>query len=363
MSQPHTFLDGRVMLHAGSMLDVLPTLAEASIDACVTDGPYFLPEMEKRFGSLASARPTGDRLFSEGAKANFHGKGAIVGDICNRVETWREVYRVLKPGAYLLAFNCTKAFHRMACAAEDAGFEVRDVMSWVYATGFPHGKPLAKLIDRKLFGAWCDHDELARGPVSHMAAYFEGHDITLKPATELILIARKPIEGTIGDNLIKYGTGALDVRGCRVHHATGSSYPANLLHDASRDVLGLFPADVNGKPISRFFFHPKADDLDRAGSEHPTVKPVTLVQYLVRLVAGPGQTVLDPFAGSGTTGIAAFREGRRAQLIEIDPEFQADIIRRHENALAGPDEARRKKIKATAAQTFEAGTLFAGMGA
>jgi DNA modification methylase len=358
---PANLLGGRVLLHAGDMLDVLQHLPENSIDGCVTDGPYFLPEMEKRFGRSSAARAKGD-MFGKGAKGAAHGKGAVFGDICNRVETWASIFRVLKPGAHLLAFNYPKPYARMQVAAEDAGFETRDVLSWLYGTGFPHGKPLGKFLDRAILGDGLDDDELARGPVTHTAAFYGERDITLKPAAEFILMARKPFEGTITENLLTNGQGALDVTGCRVHHETGSSYPANVLHDGSAEVMESFPLDAGGKPIARFFWHPKADDHDRAGSGHPTVKPIALMRYLVRLISRPGDVIIDPFAGSGTTGEAAFLEGRNAVLIEIDPQFQESIARRMALVLAGPEERKRKIIAATAqAEPFGAGTLFAGL--
>lgn len=361
MTAPLDLLAGRVLLHAGDCLDVMARLPANSIDACVTDGPYFLPEMEKRFGSAASARATGDRFFAEGAMSKFHGKAAIVGDICNRVETWAHVLRVLKPGGHLLAFNAVVPFADMQIAARDAGFEIRNVLQWLYGTGFPRGKPLGKFIDRQVFGDGLDDDEIERGPVSHSAAFYDEQDIALKPAAEFILMARKPLDGTIGENLIKWGVGALNVNACRIEHATGSSYPANVLHDGSADVMSAFPADAGGKSVARFFWHPKADARDRAGSDHPTVKPIALMQWLVRLVTSPGQTVLDPFAGSGSTGEAAWREGRNAVLIEIDAQFQADIAQRMALCLAGPEERQRKIIKAKAAEPFAAGSLFAGL--
>lgn len=332
-----------------------------SVHAAVTDGPYHLPEMGKRFGSASASRAKG-RMHGEGAMGAFHGKGAIVSDICNRPETWQRVHRVLKPGGHLVAFNAVVPYAHMQVAAEAAGFETRTVLMWLYGTGFPHGKPLAKFVDRKLLGAWCDDDELARGPISHSAAVYDECDIVLKPAVEMIMLARKPIEGTIGDNLIKHGTGALNIGACRVIHDTGSSWPANVLHDGSSDVMDAFPVDASGKCVARFLWHPKASDEDRAGSNHPTVKPLALMQWLVRLVSMPGQTVIDPFAGSGTTGEAAWREGRRAVLIEIDPQFQKDIAHRMALAGAGPEERKRKIVRATAGdQPFEAGSLFAGL--
>jgi DNA modification methylase len=354
-------LGGRIALHSGDCLEIMDRLPASSVHAAVTDGPYHLPEMAKRFGSASSARSKG-RIHGEGAMGGFHGKAAIVGDILNRVETWQRVFRVLKPGGHLAAFNAVVPYAHMQVAAEAAGFETRTVLMWLYGTGLPRGKPLGKFVDRKLLGAWCDDDELARGPVSHSAAFYDECDIVLKPAVEMIMLARKPIEGSIGDNLIKHGTGALNINACRVQHETGSSYPANLLHDGSGAVTDAFPTDHTGKCVARFFWSPKASEADRAGSGHPTIKPLALMQWLVRLVSQPGQTVIDPFAGSGTTGEAAWREGRRAVLIEIDPQFQRDIVRRMAMANAGPEERKQKIIKATAGdRPFEAGSLFASI--
>lgn len=357
-----SFLDGKVQLHGGDCLEVMAALQDASLDGCITDGPYHMPEMEKRFGKATSKRAKG-RLHGEGANGNALGNGQIYSDICNRVELWAGVHRVLKPGAWLLAFNRPGLpAARMTCAIADAGFEVRDDIEWLYATGFPHGKPLGKLVDRKVFGAHCDEDEIARGPVSHAGAFYDGHDITFKPAHERIVVARKPIEGTIGDNLLRYGTGALDVTTCRVEHETGSSWPANVVTDGSAVIWDAFPKDADGLSPARFFFSAKADARDRAGSSHPTVKPLSLIEWLVKLAIRPGGTVLDPFAGSGTLGEAAWCCGRRAVLIEIKEEFQRDIAQRMALCLAGPEERRREIIKAANDdKPFAAGSLFAGL--
>lgn len=353
-------LGGRVILHAGDCLDVMAALPENSVDACVTDGPYFLPSISNRFGSETAAVAQG-RIF-QGSQAGFIGKPSITSDICTKPELWAAVLRILKPGGHLLSFAATKGFGRMQVAAEDAGFETRDMLVWLYGTGFPKGKPLGKFMDRHYLGDHLDDDELARGPVSHSAAFYDERDIVLKPAIEPILLARKPLIGTISDNLAAFGTGSLDVTGCRVEHGTGSSYPSNVLLDGSGEVIAAFPRDADGRSAARFFYSAKADAFDRAGSNHPTVKPVSLMQYLVRLVTAPGQIVIDPFAGTGTTGEAAWREGRRALLIEIDADFQTDIVRRHALAVAGPEERRRESIKAKVGEKpFEAGSLFASL--
>ena len=389
-----SFCDGRVTLHRGDMLAVLPSLPEASIDACVCDPPYVLPKVAARFGKEDSAVAQG-RVY-QGALANFVGKPAIVGDVAHKAETWREVYRVLKPGAWVVAFSAANNFGGLQNALVAAGFEVREavldiidsshrvaafldllsdaqrlaflecvverssagnLLAWVFGSGFAHGKPIGKFMDRHYLGDQLDIDEIARGPVTHSAAFYEGADIVLKPAFEPIVMVRKPLVGTIAENLAAFGTGTLNIDACRVKGTDQDRNPSNVIHDGSPAALGAFPGGAD-----RFFYSPKADSRDRAGSRHPTVKPLDVMQWLVRLVSMPGQTVLDPFAGSGTTGEAALAEGRRSILVELDKQFQDDIADRMRTALAGPDERKRQLIKAKGTDTpFEAGTLFASL--
>jgi hypothetical protein len=247
----------------------------------------------------------------------------------------------------------------------------------------------------------------------------DGLGTALKPSVEPCVLARKPLsESTVAANVLRWGTGALNVDGCRVdgepwksHHATGlgsvkffsegktkvieksphdlGRWPANLIHDGSDEVREAFPEtgpgqiggvnDPNGSfgyhggaeglntpgvrdaagSAARFFYTSKADSDDRLGSKHPTIKPVDLIQYLCRLITPPNGTILDPFAGTGTTGEAAFREGFRAVLIEREPEYLADIDRRIALMMAGPDERNRESIKARGlAQTHHDLPLF-----
>jgi site-specific DNA-methyltransferase (adenine-specific) len=248
----------------------------------------------------------------------------------------------------------------------------------------------------------------------------------------LIVLARKPLsEGTVAANVVKWGTGAINVDGCRVPitddayagncsgdrgHADNRSrdmefamgcgrassigrWPANVIHDGSEEVVAAFPESkaaygnetsanaIKGKPYSesedrntygaftngvvgqmysdsgsaaRFFYTAKADSDDRLGSKHPTVKPLDLIQYLVRLITPPKGICLDPFAGTGTTGEAAWREGMSAVLIEREAEYCADIRRRMALALAGPDERARENIKARNLPRDD-GPLFSGI--
>ena len=381
-----TFLNGKVDLHCGDMAVVLATLNENSIDSCVTDPPYHLQSIHKRFA--AKGRDETSERYAAGpygrTAKGFMGKQWDGGDVAFQVETWAQVYRVLKPGAHLIAFSSTRTYHRMACAIEDAGFEIRDQIGWVYGSGFPKSHNIG-----------------------------DGWGTALKPAWEPIVFARKPIEGTVAQNVLKWGTGAINIDGCRVGTETlpaqmaGQAklgtfertnmltpervgrWPANVITDGSDEVVAAFPAETangnwsgrqNGAAIwgggqdgyrgdaresdagsaARFFYTAKADDDDRLGSKHPTVKPLDLMQYLVRLVTPPKGVVLDLFAGTGTTGEAAFREGFSSILIEREPEYQDDIRRRMRLCLSGPNERSHESAKAKAnSKPIDHGPLFA----
>ena len=362
-----TFGDPSPRIIHGDCLEVLKRLPDCSVDAVVTDPPYGLSFMGKRWDYDVPSE-----------------------------EVWAECLRVLKPGGHLLAFAGTRTQHRMAVRIEDAGFEIRDMIAWVYGSGFPKS--------HNLKDKW------------------QGFGTALKPSLEPITVARKPLIGTVSENVLKHGTGALNIEGCRVptaddlnggcysdnkHGDDGNSYgsginkrseldfvqpvgrwPANLIHDGSEEVLAGFPTTTSGggdkhgkKPstfcastnweafkgtsnggdtgsAARFFYCAKASKRDRdegldgfevkrtggmqatadgsmltgSGNErttaraniHPTVKPTDLMRYLCRLVTPPGGTVLDPFMGSGSTGKAVMLEGfsfigieREAEYVEI----------------------------------------------
>ncbi len=358
-----------VRIEHGDCLEILPTLDECSIDAVVTDPPYHLQSIVKRFAKSGRTESTRSKSGPHQRTARgFMGKLWDGGDIAMNPATWEAVYRVLKPGAHLIALCGTRTEHRVACAIEDAGFEIRDRILWLYGTGFPKSHN--------------QHEE------------WEGWGTALKPAMELGVLARKPPIGTVAENLRQHGTGALNIDGCRVHcddaqggayaikrfkpdatlEATGGTWksddidfhgemkpgrwPANVIHDGSEEVVTAFPdapgqsgsvtgnepsspfaniygdmpkragrADPRGDvgTAARFFYSAKATKADRLTSKHPTVKPVDLMAYLARLITPPGGTILDPFAGSGTTGMACIREGFDGVLIEREDEYVADI--------------------------------------
>lgn len=338
-----------------------------AFDSCVTDPPYHLTSIVKRFGGAnAAAAKDRDGLYQRAARG-FIGKQWDGGDVAFRPETWRAVFDCLKPGAHLVAFSGTRTYHRMACAIEDAGFEVRDQLAWTYGSGFPK---------------------------SHNVG--GGRGTALKPAWEPICLARKPIaEKSVAAQVLATGTGALNIDACRVQYegaadreaaqvggrATGKPlsalqgkddaraaftpsdnsagrWPANIAHDDSEAVLAGFPYTASGggpaigtertqqavygapnanqsAPLgfnegsaARFFYSAKAGPLDRLGSAHATVKPVDLMRWLVRMVTPPAGHVLEPFAGSGTTGIAAMAEGMACTMLELEADHVADIERK-----------------------------------
>lgn len=283
----------------GDCLEVMASMSESSVDSIVTDPPYGLSFMGKDWD---------------------HG---VPGEAF-----WREALRVAKPGAHLLAFGGTRTHHRLMCAIEDAGWEIRDCLGWLYGSGFPKS---LNLKDK-----------------------WQGWGTALKPALEPITVARKPLIGTVAQNVLEHGTGALNIDGCRVEteeslqrperKGLGVSggwanykqepglygtpkglgrFPANLIHDGSDDVEDVFP-----KNASRFFYCAKASASERGeGNNHPTVKPQALMQYLCRLVTPPGGVVLDPFAGSGSTLLAALKEGFCFIGIEKEEKY-CEIARR-----------------------------------
>ena len=310
-------------LHHGNCLDILRTMPDCSVDAVVTDPPYGLSFMGKRWDYDVPS-----------------------------TEIWAECLRVLKPGGYLLAFAGTRTQHRMAVRIEDAGFEIRDMLAWMYGSGFPKSH--------------------------NLDGEHQGWGTALKPAMEPITMARKPFKATVAQNVQEWGTGAINIDGCRIGEeeiktcakVPGKSFnslapvgfngceesthlgrwPANVMHDGSAEILqGMGEA-------ARFFYTPKAckDDRDdgcemmeerwKAGYSytdtpgnaadgmfkdretlkrnfHPTVKPTDLMRYLCRMVTPTGGVVLDPFTGSGSTGRGAVLEGFRFIGCEMDADY------------------------------------------
>jgi len=405
----------------GDCLEVMKKLEDNSVDAVVTDPPYGLSFMGKKWDYDVPSQ-----------------------------EIWEECLRVLKPGGYLLSFAGTRTYHRMAVRIEDAGFEIRDMIAWVYASGFPKSLNIGKAVDklqgnertpyeRPDFVARSNKTEQRpsqvisgeKGKYTKGTSEWEGWGTALKPALEPITVARKPLsEKTVAENVLKWGTGGINIDGSRIgykkddwenrKHRWGktimggkeyeSSYfatekaklcvnetgrfPANIIHDGSNEVVSLFPNTGGGKyqkqsrkrkgfmlsgsedniqeanapdnygdsgSASRFFYCAKSSKSERnkgcedmpdnapayeshranyatthgietpfAGAgrsgkdfknNHPTVKPIALMEYLVKLVSREGSVVLDPFAGSGSTLIACKKLGRNYIGIELESDY------------------------------------------
>jgi len=273
----------------------LKTLDDNIFDSCVTDPPYHLTSIIKRFTNSTAAKGP---LFNRLAKG-FMGQKWDGGDIAFTTELWKEVYRVLKPGAVLLAFAATRNYHRMAVAVEDSGFEIFDMINWIYGSGFPKRKNY------------------------------------LKPAHEPIVMARKGVNPS------------LNIDDCRVELSKDDKLQEGLKRDGSKldttDIseafnfkkldrepgLGRYPANVIHDGLenewARFFYCAKTSKKEKGNTKHPTVKPVSLMRYLVKLVTPKKGIVLDPFAGTGTTGEACILENKKYYLIEAEPSYFKDI--------------------------------------
>ena len=463
--------DARATIYHGDCLEVLRALPDASVDAVVTDPPYglefmgkewdsFAPERTKYHGERADTsknikddkskpssrhgvsysmqRPTFRRCQTCG-KREFSGSPCVCSDPIWSYEQpagtptrmaafqkWAELWaveclRVLKPGGHLLAFGGTRTWHRLACAIEDAGFEVRDSIAWMYGSGFPKSLDVSKALDKaagaerqvvgldsawlarnpprqkpagtEYDGGWSDGEKGATvtAPATDAARQWSGWGTALKPAHEPIVVARKPLVGTVSANVLEHGTGALNIDACRIgtevvtssgqtgmnkrrfSHGTRpvdygkghaeprqhtGRWPANVVLDEDQaaeldqqsgnvKTAGIYKRGSVGKTggpaaididrqgytsalysdsggASRFFYVAKAPARERPkvdGTAHPTVKPLTLMRWLCRLVTPPNGVILEPFAGSGTTVEAALLEGFRVVAIEREADY------------------------------------------
>lgn len=310
----------RTML--GDCRKLMEELEAESVHSIVTDPPYELGFMGKRWD-----------------------KSGVAFDPA----TWQACLRVAKPGAYLLAFGGTRTFHRMTCAIEDAGWEIRDCMMWVYGSGFPKSLDVSKAIDkaagavREIVGEKVtgranaprsegrNYTDCAGGqmtvpitaPSTDAAKQWDGWGTALKPAWEPIIVARKPFKGSVAANVQRHGTGALNVGASKV----GERWPANVIHDGAQEVCDLLGS------AARFFYCAKTSKKDRGeGNTHPTVKPTDLMRYLCRLVTATDGLVFDPFMGSGSTGKAAILEGFNFVGIEQDRDSYETSLKRLDDA-------------------------------
>lgn len=414
-------------LYEGNMLDMLEVIEPNSIDSIITDPPYGLTSIVKRFGKedSAEAQYGKDGSFQRLSKG-FMGKEWDGSGIEYNINAWRSCYEVLKPGGYLLAFGGSRTFHRIACAIEDAGFEIRDTIMWLYGSGFPKSLNIGLAIDKKNGveskiigtaikgssplagnhqGNWADGQIDGEYEIKEAQNEWKGWGTALKPSYEPIIVARKPVENTVVDNVLKYGVGGINIDECRVGNEEISYFPTDLkeahgnkfgngaympkdktkepiIHNGRfpantiltydetdfKEVCGGFPGtkgngnirhnknnnkgyncysnygDCDSKgyedngSASRYFYCAKASKKDRDDgldefekmtvddgrntpidnpyqrgetqrhNIHPTVKPMELMQYLIRLVTPKGGVILDPFNGSGSTGKAVMYE-------------------------------------------------------
>ena len=415
-----TSSDYPLVLH-GDCVEQMRLLPEASVHAVVTDPPYGLEFMGKEWD--APWKQSGTVLddpasvggFQDGSGGDPFSRARVRFGVGEGFQQWChtwlvECFRVLKPGGHALIFGGTRTFHRMAVAVEDAGFEIRDSIAWLYGSGFPKSLNVSKAIDkaagaeREVVGrakSWNRPDSAAgdaarmnispgeydlTAPATNAAKRWDGWGTALKPAFEPVVVARKPLIGTVAANVLEHGTGALNVDGCRIgtnedtrRNARGGDnglggtgtfqirerraedmpetagrWPANVVldehtaaivdeqsgasHGTARtghpggstfgggpmgaDVEGTWYGDTGG--ASRFFYVAKAPSEERPrgnGTAHPTVKPLDLMRWLVRLVTPPGGIVLEPFAGSGTTVEACIKEDVRCIAIEREADY------------------------------------------
>jgi len=397
---------GRHLVHAGDNLELLRGLPDNSVDAVVTDPPYGLGRHPDAVAMLRDWLDTG---YHEVKGAGFMGRAwdAFV----PQPVLWREVARVLKPGGHLVAFFGTRTYDVGTLAIRLAGLEVRDALAWVYGSGFPKSHNVAIALDKQA-GAMGHrgraHHAYAIGddfegrdlvapnshtpdhvPITDAARQWDGWGTALKPALEPIALCRlPPSESSIARNVLRWGTGGINVGGCRVGtnvdtrrtagvstterttygkfaadagagrvefgSESGGRWPANLLHDGSPEAVAGMPEtgagrqswrgerphysgdtmkdlrprghDDDGGSAARYFYSAKTSPAERAGSKHPTIKPLALMRYLVRLVTPPGGVVLDPYLGSGTTLLAAEAEG--VTCYGAEAEHLEDILHR-----------------------------------
>lgn len=322
-----------VTLYDGCAYEVLESLIDQGVrvHSVATDPPYFLESIAKRFGK-ADAAPAkfGDDGAFRRAGQRFTGKTWDAADEHGRrisfdPEFWRLVHDILLPGGYVAAFASPRTGHRQACAMEDAGFTMHPMKGWLYTSGLPKQHPCDKAFKR--LGGTAEEIEQWTGWAYGAQAE--------KPALEPIYVAQRPFDQKNGPaNLRVHGVGAINVEAIKHKDEDGKQYyPANVLHDGSEAVLGeigdasryfvSFPVDVKTAIV-----HSKAGRTDRAGSPHPSIKPIGLMRQIVRTYTPPGGTVLDPFGGSGTTAEACKAEGFECLLVERDREYVEAMERR-----------------------------------
>jgi site-specific DNA-methyltransferase (adenine-specific) len=284
------------MIVNADCIEHLKTIEDNHFDSVVTDPPYHLTSIAKRFTNSTEAKYGKDGSFQRLSKG-FVGHAWDGGDIAFTTDLWKEVYRTIKPGAVLLAFAATRNYHRMATAIEDSGFEIFDMINWIYGSGFPKRKNL------------------------------------LKPAHEPIVMARKGVNKPLNLDECRVGDFEQDTSKNRRNTQEEQIFKGGWKGDKGGEVVkGRWPANVIHDGLeedwSKYFYCSKASKKEKDDTNHPTVKPIDLMRYLVKLVTPKDGLVLDPFAGTGTTGEACILEGRNYYLIEKTKEYIPDIEKR-----------------------------------
>ena len=333
------------MIIHGDSLKVLKGYDDNHFDAVITDPPYGLSACTPANVKACLRAWLNDETYTA------TGGGFMSKTWDNWVPSptlWTEVYRVLKHGGHALIFAGSRTQDLMGLSLRLAGFEVRDVLQWIYGSGFPKSHNVSKALDRHLgfereiighqrmtgtarrvkgtntnghvrCGLVDEYEETTieiTAPASEPAKIYEGWGTALKPAYEPILLVRKPLAGTVAENVIEYGTGGINIKNTQIN----SRWPANVIFDEQAKLDPRLGRD------SRFFYSPKPSTYERhAGvngvNVHPTVKPIDLMRYLIRLITPPDGVVLEPFAGSGTTLCAAVLEGIEIVGIEREAEY------------------------------------------
>jgi len=373
----------------GDNRETLKTIPDNSIDAIVTDPPYGISFLGKDWDSFRNSKVTknstvknlgsGMRMTTKDENVNFQ----------LWCEDWaRECFRVLKPGGYMLSFCAARMYHRMTVGLEDAGFEIRDQIMWIYSSGFPKSQDVGRQLHKKQYGKpdkqrfdpaimikvdkdqyrHPDTDKIYRAlpdingdrlAVAHegqkygtvyeevitVESEWSGWGTALKPAHEPIALARKPLKGAIRDNVLKHGTGAINIDATRIEERFPSNVIGEILEEdyqkyfycpkvsrAERH-MGFDTTKIPKNPDGMWddgvqFQEKKQNITTEKGNNHPTVKPVELMKYLIKLITPPGGTVLDPFNGSGSTGMAAVELGFDYIGCELDPAYVDIALKR-----------------------------------
>ena len=290
------------MIVNADCIEHLKTIEDNYFDSVVTDPPYHLTSIVKRFGPGQKGINNQDTKMGRNgpyhrAATGFAGQTWDGGDIAFTTDLWKEVYRTIKPGSVLLAFAATRNYHRMAVAIEDSGFEIFDMINWIYGSGFPKRRNL------------------------------------LKPAHEPIVMARKGVNKELNLDECRVGDEEIDTSKNRRNTQEEQIFKGGWTGKEGGEIVkGRWPANVIHDGLeeewAKYFYCPKASKKEKGDTKHPTVKPLELMRYLVKLITPKDGIVLDPFAGTGTTGEACTLEGRNYYLIEKTKEYIPDIENR-----------------------------------